>query len=160
MNSNAASRLSVLLFVIYLLVLCKLILFKGSFGDLYQHFSQHYGGAAIRKTWAHANLVPTSRIRYYLRGEEPLEPAVQNLAGNILLFVPFGFLLPWIHARLAAYRKVFVAAALASLSLELLQLALACGDFDVDDLLLNTLGALLGYGCFVLLPTSPDFQKT
>ncbi|EOS53484.1 hypothetical protein C812_04035 [Paenibacillus barengoltzii G22] len=69
-----------------------------------------------------------------------------NLFGNVLIFMPFGLLLglmfrhkdiTWIETLLYAFA--------ASFSLECAQLLLAIGQFDVDDLILNTGGALLGY---------------
>ncbi|MFD1888095.1 VanZ family protein [Paenibacillus wenxiniae] len=66
-----------------------------------------------------------------------------NLPGNIAVFVPFGLLIPMMcNVRLLPFAGGF---ALFILLLELLQLVTRRGTFDVDDIILNTLGACLGY---------------
>ena len=67
---------------------------------------------------------------------------------NILLFVPFGYLLPLFRKRADRWWKVLLCGFAASLTIELLQLVTRYGMFDLDDLMHNTLGALLGWGCY------------
>ena len=68
---------------------------------------------------------------------------------NILLFVPFGYLLPLLWKRADRWWKVVLCGFVLSLGIELVQLATHLGMFDLDDLMNNTLGALLGWGCYV-----------
>lgn len=76
-------------------------------------------------------------------------PFVYHAVGNLVWFVPLGLLLPrlWPHFRLGS-----VAACGFGLSLlaEACQWLLGTGTPDVDDLLLNTLGAMLGYAALCL----------
>ena len=67
---------------------------------------------------------------------------------NVLLFVPFGYLLPLLWTRVARWWKLLLCGLFVSLSIELLQLVTLRGMFDLDDLMNNTLGALLGWLCF------------
>lgn len=62
---------------------------------------------------------------------------------NILLFIPFGMLVPLDWRRIPLIGTVLIGFGL-SLSIELLQLATARGYFQVDDLIMNALGCLLG----------------
>ncbi len=84
-------------------------------------------------------------------------PAVRLLAGNVLVFVPFGFLLPAIWPRLRRAWIMLLAGVAFSSAIELAQLgvSLYLGYWyrmsDVDDVLLNTCGVLLGFAAFVLL---------
>lgn len=70
-----------------------------------------------------------------------------NLAGNIVMFIPLGIFLPWLYNN--RFRKVVVIGALASVSIESIQyLNMFAGYYryvDVDDVILNTLGAIIGY---------------
>ncbi|WP_411349919.1 VanZ family protein [Paenibacillus sp. WLX2291] len=67
-----------------------------------------------------------------------------NLLGNVVVFVPFGLLIPVVRSvRVLPFAGAF---ALFILVLEILQLITRRGTFDVDDIVLNTLGACLGYG--------------
>lgn len=67
-----------------------------------------------------------------------------NFLGNILVFVPLGLLVPLLWKRFRRFWKVSLLGAGVSLSIETLQLLLPRGT-DVDDIWLNTLGAMLGY---------------
>ncbi|MEM1505337.1 VanZ family protein [Domibacillus sp. 8LH] len=68
--------------------------------------------------------------------------------GNVLLFVPFVFLLPGSFRRFQRIMLTTGAAAMFSLFYEVIQLLFEFGSFDVDDLLLNTLGGFIGYMLF------------
>lgn len=75
---------------------------------------------------------------------------VVSFLGNVGIFIPLGLLPPLLWERAAGWRKCAGIGFLTSLFIELCQLPLnRCS--DVDDLLLNTLGALTGFWLFVLL---------
>lgn len=66
-----------------------------------------------------------------------------NLVGNLLLFAPMGYLLPRCYGWRGGWKSVLGLAAIC-LMVELMQLVTSLGTCDVDDFLLNFLGALLG----------------
>ena len=70
---------------------------------------------------------------------------IDNLIGNIIGFVPFGFMLPLLSKRLLSLKIIVVATFCISFSFEIIQLVFMLGSFDVDDLILNTVGGILGY---------------
>jgi len=72
--------------------------------------------------------------------------ALKNLLGNLLPFIPFGFLLPIAYPRIKAFFKVF-----AVLFIEIFQYMTRLGSFDIDDIILNMVGVLSGYGTFGLV---------
>ena len=71
-----------------------------------------------------------------------------NVAGNILMFIPTGILLPVLYKRLDKAYKVVGTGFLISLAIEILQLPFADRASDVDDLLMNTFGVIIGYVLF------------
>jgi len=76
---------------------------------------------------------------------------------NILLFVPFGYLLPLLWRRADHWWKVVLCGFVLSLGIELIQLVSHLGMFDLDDLMNNSLGAFLGWLCFCpALRREPD----
>ena len=93
------------------------------------------------------NLVPLEEIKRFLCNTDTLgwEPVISNIAGNVIAFIPFGYFLP----RLFKYRIQFLKAVLVSfdlsLAIEIIQLLSRVGSFDVDDLILNTIGGIIGY---------------
>ena len=71
--------------------------------------------------------------------------AIVNLFGNIGMFIPLGFGLPWVHAALRRWWKTLLTAAGVIVCVELVQLVTLLGHCDVDDLILNLIGVLIGY---------------
>lgn len=82
---------------------------------------------------------------------------IMTYALNIIMFMPLGFLLPLIWEKYRNPIKVFFTGFGFSLSIELCQL-LNRRNTDIDDLLMNTLGAILGYLVWVLF--KEIFKKT
>jgi glycopeptide antibiotics resistance protein len=96
------------------------------------------------------NLVPFSTIRHFLLGEHiALRERLINLMGNIIVFVPFGILLPFrFHGK---FKKSLLLFLTGLFMLEALQLLFKRGSFDIDDFILNTAGFLFGYLVFKIL---------
>lgn len=93
----------------------------------------------------HNNLHPGRSLKAYLDQPE-LRDAVKQIGGNILLGIPFGVLLPVIFPRTRGILRVLFLTAAVMLLVELVQGALITGrSFDIDDVILNTSGALIGY---------------
>lgn len=92
---------------------------------------------------AGGNLIPFHEITADL--QDRTDHRLLNFVGNIVVFVPFGMLLPFVFQsdRFAATRAAGLAFAF-SLLLECSQAALSIGRFDVDDLILNAAGGWLG----------------
>ncbi|MFD5254280.1 VanZ family protein [Streptomyces bobili] len=93
----------------------------------------------------HSNLRPGRSLRAYLDQPE-LRDAVKQIGGNLLLGVPFGVLVPVVAPRARGLVRVLLLTASVMLLVEFAQGALVTGRaFDVDDVILNTAGALVGY---------------
>lgn len=93
------------------------------------------------------NIVPFQEIkRFYnvLSGGFSFS-AVLNLVGNVVAFIPFGLILPMSRKTQIGFASVFILTAAFSMIIETLQLYYQLGVFDVDDILLNTAGGILGY---------------
>ena len=70
-----------------------------------------------------------------------------NLIGNIFIMAPFGFLLPNVSEKMKQFRCFLLFVIGGVLFIELLQLFGTIGTFDIDDIILNVIGALLGFKC-------------
>ena len=146
--------------VLYMLVLTKMVLFKGSAHYIkYQLANHHYTWKSIRANAKHANYTPFATISLYLRSNQGREYAMQNIGGNIAGFIPFGVLLALLFRRLRNAWYIIGLTLLLSLLFETTQLITGLGIFDVDDLMLNTLGGLLGYCIFVIFFRNTVVQK-
>ncbi|MGW3146809.1 MULTISPECIES: VanZ family protein [Streptomyces] len=93
----------------------------------------------------HTNLHPGRSLKAYL--DQPgLRDAVKQIGGNLLLGVPFGVLVPVLAPRARGLLQILLLTAIVMLLVELAQGALVTGRaFDIDDVILNTVGALGGY---------------
>jgi glycopeptide antibiotics resistance protein len=133
----------VIVFFLYLLVLSKLILFKYlTIPEIINHFTFRYDG----HYWSNHNFIPFKTIIFYLfLADINFNIRVDNLAGNIIGFSPFGFILPILSKSFRMFKKVTLATFCLSLTFELTQFIFKFGSFDVDDLILNTIGGMLGY---------------
>ena len=101
------------------------------------------------------NLTPFRTLRLFfglLRDHRPylVRTALINLLGNVVMFVPLGLFLPLIFTRLRKLWRTLFTVTLLIAVVEIAQLFTLLGSCDVDDLILNLLGAALGYGIYNL----------
>ncbi|WP_410511697.1 VanZ family protein [Paenibacillus sp. BR2-3] len=127
-NNRNLNILFLMMGIVYVLFMIKLLFLRPHFGYSY-------------------NLVPMKTIKQYIIHREHFnfDTWVKNLFGNIVLFIPMGLFMPVLNQRLGKI-FIFIGAAAAILFLvELVQLLTRVGSFDVDDIILNTLGAVIGF---------------
>lgn len=93
------------------------------------------------------NLVPFKTIWMYISlfDHFTFSTWFSNLFGNVLAFMPLGFLIPLLVRKKMKAKKIIFITFFSSLTVESLQLYFRVGGFDVDDMMLNTLGGLFGY---------------
>lgn len=93
----------------------------------------------------HSNSHPGATLKLYL-DRPSIKAALLEIGGNLALLAPLGVLLPVLFARMRRLRWLVPAVGLVSLVIETAQGLLIDGrSFDVDDVILNTAGALLAY---------------
>ena len=110
-----------LLFIIYLLVLFQLV----------TKHDMSYGGV---------NLVPFQEILRYKFGSNEF---FRQVFGNILLFVPFGYFAT-LYCRISKFSSIFFVSFLSSSTIEFVQRFIG-RSFDVDDIILNVMGGIVGF---------------
>lgn len=132
--------IAILVYLAYLLLLAYLLFFSSTYGRT-EEMGYRY------------NLKPFLEIGRGIRYIDRVGAyyVLINIGGNIAAFMPFGWLLPLISEHKQNTGKVLLKTFLLSLSAETIQLITRTGAFDVDDLILNTVGGIQGYWCYVLL---------
>lgn len=93
------------------------------------------------------NFVPFVNLMDY----EVRREALLNVIGNSFMFLPMGIVFPIVYRKLNTHWKVIAAGVGTSLSIEILQLLFFDRVTDIDDLILNSAGYLLGYGIYLLI---------
>ena len=134
-NTTKRQKLGWVLFLMYLCLLAY-----------FMFFSESFGRTDTDRGYAY-NLVPLKEITRYFRYYRTLGMPLFliNIVGNMVAFMPFGFFLPIISRRSRKWYNTVSFGLIFSLILETLQLIFKVGSFDVDDMLLNTVGAGLGF---------------
>lgn len=122
-----------LLFIIYILCLFYIVTFQ----DV---------------SWSTSNYVPFHEMFRYQFGSRLF---IKNVIGNMLLFVPYGFFAAYV-LKLERPRAVIILSLLVSVTIEVTQLLIG-RVFDIDDIILNFIGAMLGYYVYHLLDKINNF---
>ena len=117
-----------LLFIIYVLLLFELL--TGT--------ENSYGSGM--------NIIPFKEIMRYKIGSKMF---IYNVLGNILIFIPFGYFISR-YVRPKKIWPIIVDAMITSITVETVQLKIG-RSFDIDDVMLNIVGAILGYFVYVAL---------
>lgn len=138
-------------FVIYICTLIDLVLFDKYFGR---------AGLSIVKLWRSDNIrfylrnsfnvIPFKTIYEYFYGafvgfDISISSAITNILGNIIAFAPFAFFLPLFFKRYKSIKTFVFTILTIVLFIEILQFVLLTGSCDIDDVILNVVGALFTY---------------
>ncbi len=135
-HRRAVRALAWIAFIIYIFLMVHFLFFSERFGrtpsDGYRY-----------------NIVPFAEIGRYVRygGKIGNLNVILNLAGNVICFMPFGFMIPALSGR-RGFVRVALLCLLCSGMVEVIQLVSKLGSCDIDDVILNTLGGMLGYMTF------------
>jgi len=90
------------------------------------------------------NLTPFTTIKLYLKHiEKPY--AYTNIVANLLFFVPVGFLIPLAFPRHKRFLKTIIICLIIIASIEVFQYITCLGFCDVDDVILNMIGSIIGF---------------
>lgn len=132
---------SQVIFGVYIVLLTYFLFFAESTGRTYEGRSYHY------------NLILFKEIKRFIVYRENLGTmaVALNLMGNIAAFIPFGTILPIMRRKCRSFFYMTLLTFEFSLVIEVIQLVFKVGSFDVDDLLLNTIGGMLGYLIFAIM---------
>lgn len=129
-----------ILFFSYLLMLTYFMFFSDGFGRS-EYTEYHYNLTLfkeIRRFYTYRELVGTKAF-------------LLNIVGNVVCFMPFGFILPIITRLGERWLNTLLLSFLLTLSIETIQLVFRVGSFDVDDMFLNTVGGAAGYVSVTML---------
>ena len=112
------------------------------------------------------NIIPFKTIKDFMRVLENnsnptrIYHAVVNLIGNVAMFVPLGFLLPCMWEKLRKFIRFIGYVIGIVLLIEVTQFTTLLGSLDIDDFILNTIGAIIGFIIFKIVLTINGKHKT
>jgi glycopeptide antibiotics resistance protein len=105
-------------------------------------FSKYYGRGYFHRSY---NLIPFKTIIEYMFFSNNLNATVVNIVGNILAFVPMGFLVPIVFNRINKFKNIAILVLMVTISIEVTQFIIGVGTCDVDDVILNWIGGMIGF---------------
>lgn len=148
-NKNILKIHLIIYFLIYTITICTLTLFDEIFGrqgfviirwnkqllDLYMKYS--------------FNIIPFKTINLfvsgYMNGIVSFKNLSINIFGNICAFMPYAIFLPLMFKGMNKFMNFFTAITFSVIIIELLQFVTMSGSCDIDDLILNVVGATVAY---------------
>ena len=138
-------------FIIYCFILVYvLFLSRGTrVGFTYAEYMQRF-----------TNFIPFKTIIEYVQrySNGYWRLATLNLLGNLALFVPMGMALPCLFKKLNRFWKVILTVLGMVVIVELVQGVLRVGSIDIDDVIFNVVGAMIGYE-IIAIPIINKFLK-
>jgi glycopeptide antibiotics resistance protein len=129
--------------IAYCAILIRFIVFKAIPLIHIGHLRLRFGGTQTGP----ANFQPFRTIWPLLNGRSNHLIAIVNLAGNIVPFMPLGFIAALIYPKMT-WQKALTLAIAVGLTMEAMEVVFRVGIFDVDDIILNALGVIIGYWLF------------
>lgn len=142
-------------FVLYLGILFLVIVLKYPTGLVSGSIREWRNGAEVIRL--KPQLVPFGTIIPYIKQAHVISDwFVQNLACNIVMFVPYGILYPNIIHKENKCRRTILSACIVSVCVEIFQYVSAFGHCDIDDVILNVAGTALGLGVYVVIKKITD----
>ena len=145
--------LVVLSFLLYLCVAFRLLIFRNA-----ALFSQALASIGLPRYHSSYNLVPFKTIVGYVKalidGSMNRKIPIENIVGNLLAFMPLGFYLPFLIKKMTKLKIYVISVSGLIAAVELTQYIIRVGSMDIDDFILNLVGACIGFSIFTHKPIS------
>jgi len=145
-RTTAGAIILLAFFAIYLVTLFKITVFKYPNTVFCMLSGESWGARSL-------NLVPFGTVSEYLQfilsGKVII--GVANILGNLIIFFPLGYIAALLFPKMRKLTRILILAFIFSLAIEVCQYIFACGSADIDDIILNTLGGMVGYWVYILI---------
>lgn len=135
-------------FIVYIAILLKAIIFKPPYSfAMVDQIIKEWDISKVN--FKAGNIIPFATITSYYNAyrTHSLSNVIifDNLILNIIAFIPLGTLQPLIFKKIKSFKSVMTKSLIFILSIELFQYIAGVGSFDIDDIILNGTGVILGY---------------
>ena len=144
------------IFIIYIITLIQLTLFDSDYGRSGLNIFD-WSKENLEVYLENNNLIPFKTISLYISRQDRV--AIINLLGNLIAFAPMGIFLPLLFKKQNKLKNFILTNIAIILAIESLQFLSLSGHFDIDDLILNLLGALIIYGLFKVKKVNKIINK-
>lgn len=149
LDNNKPMKINLcIFFILYLILLITLTLFDPMWGRNGFNFISWTSEQFSYYINNSVNLIPFKTILNYLSVFDSLYSTriiLLNLLGNLVALMPMAFFLPLLFKKQNKFKKFLITIILIVLCIELTQFLTSSGSCDIDDIILNTLGAVIMY---------------
>ncbi|WP_338751426.1 VanZ family protein [Bacillus sp. FJAT-52991] len=137
------------IFYIYILLLIDFIVFKffGDVNDVKNNIQLRHENVQIGVS--NFNLIPFKTLSSYV---SHLDVGVYflNIVGNIIPFIPLGFLIPIVFPSKKSFIKTMISCLGIIICIEVIQFITYLGSMDIDDVILNQIACVIGYSLYLV----------
>ncbi len=137
---------------VYILLLVNFTLVDDTFGRNIFNISKLNYASLVNYMETSLNLIPFATIKLYINGLKAdnitLGLFFINIFGNLIMLMPLSFFVPTLIPKINTFLRFLFFVIAISLCIEILQILFLTGSCDVDDVMLNVLGAAISYPIF------------
>lgn len=130
-----------LIFVVYMIILVKVAFVHHSLEST-KNAIMSASLDRISSNLKAANFMPLASINTYM--DMYFRPGIKLIGMGILWFVPLGYFIPKL-TRHKRFKHTMIIGLIIIILIEVLQLIMSLGRFDIDDIILNGIGILFGF---------------
>lgn len=142
----------ILLFLVYCFIVIDFTLVDDTFGRSVSSIFSLERQEIISYLKENTNIIPFATVKLFWKGYQngllSIEATLENILGNFLVFMPFALFLPIVSERFHKAKYLIPTVVGTVLTIEILQLIMLTGSADIDDLILNVLGAVVAHIMF------------
>lgn len=153
----------IIYFLVYIVIIFNLTLFDEIYGRQGLTAVNWNRELLIKYFNNSFNIVPFRTIKLFINGYNNRvvthHAFIENIYGNILAFAPFSFFIPLIFKKIDKYYKFIIVMLVIVLQIELLQFITMSGACDIDDVILNLMGATIAYFIFKIKAINKVINK-
>ena len=114
-----------------------------------QRINFYSGYYKLDELLIHSNLIPFKTVYDYAvriaNDSINLDIAIKNLVGNLIVFLPMGCFLPCLFQKMRSFKNTALLVLGIVLCIEFSQILFGIGSFDIDDIIFNVGGGMIGY---------------
>lgn len=136
-------------FSLYIIMLLNLTLFDQYFGRQSMNFISYNSISLKDYLNSNFNIIPFATINNYILALKNNNLSnlnfIYNIFGNLLAFAPLALFLPRLFKSMDKWYKFFIITSVFIILIETMQMITMSGSFDIDDYILNILGAIITY---------------
>lgn len=142
----------ILIFLVYIFTIFNLTLLDERFGRGKLTIAKWDSELLKNYIKTSFNIIPFNTIKLfingYIKGYVSTTNFLINIIGNFVAFMPFGIFLPLLFKKINKYYKFLIIMIIIVATIEILQFLTLSGSCDIDDLILNIMGASAIYGLY------------